>query len=127
MPCHARTLLHCMSVSQAAHSLTPPLLPPDLIYAVPNDASTDILNEEDVHGNIALIDRGKVPTAVCNRAACFGCSYKSTVHQVPLVVKVQRAQAAGAIGVVIVDNGGCNDEYECGVLGERSSGRSVLC
>ena len=38
-------------------------------------------------------------------------------------MKVQRAQAAGATAVVIVDNGGCNEQYECGVLGDRSNGR----
>lgn len=73
----------------------------ELVYAVPNDVSADILNEDSVRGNIVLIDRGKVP----------------------LVTKVRRAQEAGAVGVVIVDDGSCNQNFECGGnLGSRSHG-----
>lgn len=39
-------------------------------------------------------------------------------QQVPVVEKVLKAQAAGAAGVVVVDNGGCsNGVVDCGRLG----------
>ena len=34
----------------------------DLVYAVPNDARTELMNDDDIQGNIALIDRGEVGT-----------------------------------------------------------------
>lgn len=38
--------------------------------------------------------------------------------QVPVVEKVLKAQAAGATGVIVTDNGGCNDGLvDCGRLG----------
>ena len=73
----------------------------ELVYAVPNDGSSEILNEEEVRGNIALIDRGNVP----------------------IVSKVQRAQAAGAKAVVIVDDGDCDTSYNCRIMGRRAEGR----
>ena len=72
----------------------------ELVYAVPNDASSELLNRDDLSGNIALIDRGTVP----------------------IVAKVQRAQAAGAIGVVIVDDGDCDNDFDCDKLGSRGDG-----
>eukprot|EP00937_MAST-01D_sp_MAST-1D-sp2_P003024 g3024.t1 len=72
----------------------------DLVYAVPNDASSDLLNHEALRGNVALIDRGNVP----------------------IVSKIKRAQTAGATGVVIVDNGDCDSDFECDILGSRGSG-----
>ena len=73
----------------------------ELVYAVPNDASSDLLNRDDLRGNIALIDRGKVP----------------------IVAKVKRAQAVGAAGVIIVDDGDCDDDFDCQVLGRRRKGK----
>lgn len=53
-----------------------------VVYAQPNDASTSLSNAADVAGNIVLIDRGTV-----------------TFTQ-----KFQTAIAAGAIGVIVVNN-----------------------
>ena len=53
-----------------------------IVYVQPNDACADLTNAADLKGNIALIDRG----------TCF------------FVDKIQRAQDAGAIGVIMVDN-----------------------
>ena len=73
----------------------------ELVYAVPNDASAQLLNSETIEGHIALVDRGEVP----------------------LATKVRRAQEAGAVGIVIVDDGGCTEQYDCGVLGAQRNGR----
>ena len=54
----------------------------DVVYAIPHDGSTAFTNAAEVSGNIALIDRGAV----------F------------FQVKVDNAQAAGAIGVIVVNN-----------------------
>ena len=60
-----------------------------LVYAVPNDGRSEILNHEDVRGRIALLNRGVVS----------------------LNDKVRRAQEAGANGVVIL-NLPCNRQRE---------------
>ena len=54
----------------------------NLVYASPNDACTTLSNPGQLTGNIALIDRG----------TCF------------FVDKVQLAQEAGALGVIMVNN-----------------------
>lgn len=53
-----------------------------LVYAQPNDASSDLTNPDEIKGNIALIDRGTV-------------TFSS---------KCAKALAAGAIGVVMVNS-----------------------
>ena len=60
-----------------------------LVYAVPNDGRSEILNHEDVRGRIALVNRGVVS----------------------LNEKVRRAQEAGARGVVIL-NSPCNRQRD---------------
>lgn len=43
---------------------------------------------------------------------------RTQTRQVPVVEKVLKAQAAGATGVIVVDNGGCNEGFvDCGRLG----------
>ncbi len=56
----------------------------NIVYANPPDASTPLTNAAAIAGNIALIDRGAVS----------------------FVAKVQAAQAAGAVGVIIVQSAG---------------------
>jgi hypothetical protein len=70
----------------------------EVVYAVPNDASSDIL--VPIRGAIALIDRGVVAIAE----------------------KARRAVEAGAVAAIIVDvTGECDEDFRCGgVLGERS-------
>lgn len=71
-----------------------------MIFTIPNDASDEIVNEEFINGNIALIERGKIS----------------------LAEKIQRVQDIGAKGVIIIDNGECDDNFHCGVLGNKESG-----
>ncbi len=56
----------------------------NIVYAIPPDASTPLTNAAAIAGNIALIDRGAVS----------------------FVTKVQAAQAAGAVAVIIVQSAG---------------------
>lgn len=71
----------------------------EIVFTVPNDASTEVLNV--VGGAIALIERGKVPFAT----------------------KVRHAQEAGANAVIIIDDGTCSDNFECGGwIGSKSQG-----
>lgn len=63
---------------------------------MPNDAHAPLIN--NVNGTIVLVDRGNVSFAV----------------------KVRHAQDAGAVGVVIGDDGSCSEDFECGHrLGSR--------
>ncbi|CAM9859471.1 unnamed protein product [Discosporangium mesarthrocarpum] len=71
------------------------------MYAVPNDGQSELLNAEDMPGRIVLVDRGEVP----------------------ILEKVLRAQAAGAVGVIVADNGGCSaDLTDCGRVGGVKDG-----
>lgn len=54
----------------------------EVVYVEPHDACDDLTNSSEINGRIALIDRG----------TCF------------FVDKIQKAQDAGAIGVVMVNN-----------------------
>lgn len=56
---------------------------------------------------------GMYPATACKNAkTCLHCS------QVPIVDKVLKAQAAGAKGVIVIDDGGCDEGFiECGRLG----------
>jgi hypothetical protein len=56
----------------------------DVVYAVPNNASTPLTNAAQVAGKIVLIDRGAVTFAT----------------------KAANAQAAGAIGIIVANNAG---------------------
>lgn len=58
-----------------------------LVQTNPLLADSDILNSHELRGNIALVSRGTVP----------------------VVYKIRRVQLAGAIGVIVVDNGDCLD------------------
>jgi len=66
-----------------------------LVYCVPNHAdSKELVNVSQVQGRIVLVDRGKNP-----------------LHE-----KVLRAQEAGAVGVIIADDGQCDEKFRfCGV------------
>ncbi|CAN0278440.1 unnamed protein product, partial [Hapterophycus canaliculatus] len=74
----------------------------DLVYAVPNKGNADVLlNGDDMTACVVLFQRGEIP----------------------IVEKVLKAQAAGATGVVVVDNGGCDDGFvDCGRLGGARDG-----
>ena len=71
----------------------------ELIYSVPNDAASPLLNP--VGGAIVLVDRGNVS----------------------LVEKARAVEAAGGLAVVVADDGTCGDEFICGGwLGSRGDG-----
>ena len=73
-------------------------------YAVPNDGSARIMNRKELRGKIALLDRGSVAFST----------------------KVKRVQDSGAIAAVIIDDGQCDDAFNCGYpLGSRSAGRGI--
>jgi hypothetical protein len=79
-----------------------------LTYAVPNDARRALMNRKAVKGTVVLIDRG---------------------GDVPMVDKVMRAQEAGALAVVLVDQSHdvddrltCNAKLECGAAGNANDG-----
>jgi hypothetical protein len=42
--------------------------------------------------------------------------------QVPVAIKVQRAQAAGALAAIIVDDGRCTEAFDCGIAGKKTEG-----
>lgn len=65
-----------------------------LIYSVPNHADSEVIyNGHNLYNNIALVERGKVS----------------------ILEKCIRLQSYGAIGVVIMDDGRCNDDLTyCG-------------
>lgn len=72
-----------------------------LVYAVPNDGAGPLLNADEAENNILLVNRGNVA----------------------LLEKAITAQEAGAIGVVIVDDGQCNSDFtDCGRTGGVSDG-----
>ena len=73
----------------------------ELLYAVPNDASNELMNP--VFGAAVMVDRG-------------GASFAT---------KARNVQRAGGIAVVLVDDGSCTDHFECGGwLGSRKSGEA---
>eukprot|EP00607_Mallomonas_marina_P009808 CAMPEP_0182418656 /NCGR_PEP_ID=MMETSP1167-20130531/3024_1 /TAXON_ID=2988 /ORGANISM="Mallomonas Sp, Strain CCMP3275" /LENGTH=478 /DNA_ID=CAMNT_0024592955 /DNA_START=444 /DNA_END=1880 /DNA_ORIENTATION=- len=55
------------------------------VWTAPDTAHTSLVNEREVRGRIAVVERGKVP----------------------LVFKARHAQDAGALAVLIIDNGQC--------------------
>lgn len=71
-----------------------------LVYAVPNDASRQPMNRDEASGKLVVCERGAVP----------------------LVQKVLAIQAVGALGVVIVDDGQCSVELDCGRAGSPRMG-----
>ena len=71
-----------------------------LVYAMPNDVSRAPMNADEVRGNIAICHRGSVP----------------------MVHKILTLQAAGALGVVLVDDGSCRDALDCGRAGSPRLG-----
>jgi PA domain len=80
----------------ALHGLKEFAVTGDIVYAVPNDGSSPLLNADELAGHIALLDRGTVP----------------------LLEKITLAQKAGATAVLIVDNGQCSEDFmQCGRTG----------
>lgn len=72
-----------------------------LHYAVPNTMEGNrLINKRELAGRVVVVDRGVVP----------------------LVDKVLLAQKAGAVGVVIADDGNCKAEFECGRVGSARMG-----
>ena len=71
-----------------------------LVYALPNDASTKPMNADELIGNVALVHRSATP----------------------LVQKILHAQEAGAVGVVLVDDGRCESDLNCGRIGSARLG-----
>ena len=71
-----------------------------LVYALPNDASTKPMNVDELTGNVALVHRSATP----------------------LVQKILHAQDAGAVGVVLVDDGRCESDLNCGRIGSARLG-----
>ena len=75
----------------------------ELAFVVPNDASLKrLLNPEELRGRVALVNRGQVLCWVFWRAPVP--SHSPTL-QVPLVDKILAVQRAGAVGVIIADDG----------------------
>ena len=74
----------------------------EMVYTVPNDAHVLPYNAEELKGNIAFTERGGVR----------------------FVEKARYVQEAGAVALVIVDNGGCErgSDFECAPLGSRAQG-----
>mmetsp|Transcript_37514 Transcript_37514/g.117263 ORF Transcript_37514/g.117263 Transcript_37514/m.117263 type:complete len:213 (-) Transcript_37514:105-743(-) len=73
-----------------------------IVLMVPNHGQRKPFNKRDIKGRIALVDRGE---------------------GVPLSTKAQHAQKAGAIGVLIVDHGECDDSMQnCGWAGKVQDG-----
>ena len=71
-----------------------------LVYALPNDVSRSPMNADEVKGKIALCHRGNVP----------------------MVHKILALQDSGALGVVLVDDGSCRGELDCGRAGSTRLG-----
>ena len=71
-----------------------------LVYALPNDAATPPMNADELTGNVALVHRSATP----------------------LVQKILHAQEAGAVGVVLVDDGRCESDLNCGRIGSARLG-----
>ena len=64
-----------------------------LVYCIPNLADSKIINEDQLNGRIVVVDRGSVS----------------------LYEKVLRIQGSGAVGIIIADDGQCNDMFTyCG-------------
>jgi len=73
----------------------------ELAYAVPNlVGGKRVLNPDQMRGRVAFVDRGLVP----------------------LVEKIMAAQKAGAVGVVIADDGSCGEPNNCGLAGNMADG-----
>jgi hypothetical protein len=74
----------------------------EMVYAVPNDGSIPPYNAEELRGNVAFVERGGVR----------------------FVTKALHVQRAGAVALVIVDNGQCErgSDFECSPLGSRATG-----
>lgn len=73
--------------------------------AVPNTAHDVLINEDEIRGKVAVVLRGGVP----------------------MIEKVKRVQEAGAVAVIIIDDGQCDAEYlDCGyrVGGKESTQHS---
>jgi PA domain len=77
----------------------------EIALGVPNDGSSVARNHGHVEGSILLLERGGVT----------------------FLTKARNAQAAGAIAVIVADQGGqCGEEFACGgAVGTRSLGQGL--
>ena len=65
----------------------------ELVYCIPNLADSDIINEEQFYNRIVVVDRGGIS----------------------LIDKALKIQETGALGIIIADDGQCNDTFSfCG-------------
>lgn len=72
----------------------------ELVMAVPNDASSPLLNEYQVYDAVAVVKRGAVS----------------------ILEKIKHAQEAGAVAILIIDDGECTPDFRCRRLGEKAEG-----
>lgn len=64
-----------------------------VVYCIPNLADSDILNDEQFTNRIVIVDRGGIT----------------------LFEKIFKIQEAGALGIIIADDGQCNEQFSyCG-------------
>lgn len=72
----------------------------DLVYAIPNDGTEPVLNAEHMYDNVVLVNRGGVRVNDLAR----------------------RIQNHGALALIVIDDGRCGSNFQCGGLGERRPG-----
>ena len=70
----------------------------ELVMAVPNDASSPLLNEYQVYDAVAVVKRGTVS----------------------ILDKIKYVQESGAIAILIIDDGSCGMDFKCRRLGEKA-------
>jgi len=71
----------------------------EAVFAEPRDASSGLKNTQITHKRLVMVERGGIP----------------------IVKKVLRAQAAGALGVILIDNGKCKSfDQSCVIGADRS-------
>eukprot|EP00924_Labyrinthula_sp_SR-Ha-C_P009917 maker-scaffold_21-snap-gene-3.13-mRNA-1 protein AED:0.15 eAED:0.15 QI:0/0/0/0.66/0/0/6/0/152 len=73
-----------------------------LALPIPNSVEGNVLNPKDIKNKIGLVHRG---------------------DGVALVQKVLRLQNAGAVAALVVDNGECDLDFNCGTLGNKTRER----
>jgi len=61
------------------------------VYALPNNVAKKPMNAAELRGNVALCHRGETP----------------------IVQKILALQDSGAVGAILVDDGGCEDDLDC--------------
>ena len=71
-----------------------------IIYSIPNNGENPIWNDMYVSDKVVIVRRGSVS----------------------IVELARRFQHLGAIALLIVDDGRCGDDFDCGKLGKRRAG-----